>query len=109
MRVSQTGSKNVQSTEVTGSKGLERASQTKGARKAKEAAPATGAGESAQTAISSKAKEFAKAQTVASSAPDVREEKIAELRKRIAAGKYKIDDDAIAGRMVDEHSTSGIG
>ncbi len=46
---------------------------------------------------------MAKAKAVAGETPDVREEKIAALRSRIAAGKYNVDADAIADRMVDDH------
>jgi flagellar biosynthesis anti-sigma factor FlgM len=33
----------------------------------------------------------------------VREEKIAALKARIAEGKYKVDADKVADRMVDDH------
>jgi len=59
--------------------------------------------------ISSKARELASAKAVATSAPDVREAKIAELKERIAAGKYNVDPKAVADRMVDEHLSSNIG
>jgi len=62
-----------------------------------------------KTEISTQAREFAQAKSVAGSAPDVREQKVAELKARIAAGKYEVNAQAIADRMVDEHSTSGIG
>jgi negative regulator of flagellin synthesis FlgM len=63
----------------------------------------------AKAEISAKGKEFAKAKAIANNAPDVREEKIAALKKRIAEGHYKVDADAIADRMVDEHLKTGIG
>jgi negative regulator of flagellin synthesis FlgM len=59
--------------------------------------------------ISSKARELATAKAAASAAPDVREAKIAELKERIAAGKYNVDAKAVADRMVDDHLSSGIG
>jgi negative regulator of flagellin synthesis FlgM len=59
--------------------------------------------------ISARAKELASAKAAATSAPDVREAKIAELKERIAAGKYNVDPKAVADRMVDEHLSSGIG
>jgi negative regulator of flagellin synthesis FlgM len=59
--------------------------------------------------ISTKARDFAKAKAVAGEAPDVREQKIADIKARIAAGKYEVNAQAIADRMVDEHLTSGIG
>jgi negative regulator of flagellin synthesis FlgM len=59
--------------------------------------------------ISARAKELASAKAAATNAPEVREAKIAELKERIAAGKYNVDPKAVADRMVDEHLSSGIG
>jgi len=64
---------------------------------------------SAKTEISGKAKEFAKAKDVASNTPDVRDQRIADLKARIASGKYEVNAQAIADKMVDEHIASGIG
>ena len=36
------------------------------------------------------------------SAPDVRVERVAELRERIKTGTYQVDPDKLAGRMLDE-------
>ena len=36
-----------------------------------------------------------------SSQPDVREEKVAELKQRIESGRYEIDHMAVADKMVD--------
>jgi flagellar biosynthesis anti-sigma factor FlgM len=44
---------------------------------------------------------------VASSAPDVREERIAELKRRIQSGSYQMDPNAIADKMVTEHLKTG--
>lgn len=56
-----------------------------------------------KTEISSKSKEFANAKAVANGAPDVRAEKIAELKRRIAESSYKVDNEAVADKLVDEH------
>jgi flagellar biosynthesis anti-sigma factor FlgM len=90
----------------------------KGARKtgsAKETDHATGSSESrgasgaVKAEVSDRAREMATARAAASDAPDVREEKIAELKARIAAGKYKVDPAAVADRLVDDHvRMSGI-
>ncbi|MGZ3689357.1 MAG: flagellar biosynthesis anti-sigma factor FlgM [Bdellovibrionota bacterium] len=62
----------------------------------------------AKPEISAKAHEFAAAKAAASAAPDVREDRVADLKRRIASGNYNVDADAIADRMVDEHlSMSG--
>ncbi len=53
--------------------------------------------------ISGKAKEMAKAKQLAISAREVREDKIAELKRRIANKEYNIKSDEIAGKMVEEH------
>lgn len=88
------------------------ASATKRAEKAetpKAAAASQAENTSAKAEISGKAREFAKAKEVAGQAPDVREDRIAELKAKIAAGNYKVNAQAIADRMVDEHLSSGIG
>jgi negative regulator of flagellin synthesis FlgM len=57
----------------------------------------------ARTEISAKAKEFAAAKAAATEAPDVREDKVSDLKRRIADGSYKIDTESVADRMVDDH------
>jgi negative regulator of flagellin synthesis FlgM len=59
--------------------------------------------DSSKTDISAKAKDFSKAYSVAASTPDVREDKIAEIKKRLAEGTYKVDNDAVADKMISEH------
>lgn len=64
----------------------------------------------AKTEISNKSREFGHAKQVASAAPDIREDRVHDLKRRIADRSYKVDHDAIADRMVDEHlKMSGIG
>ncbi len=53
--------------------------------------------------ISSRAKDLAQAKSVASAAPETREDKIAELKRRISEGSYALDHNAIADRLVDDH------
>ena len=62
----------------------------------------------AKVEISEKGREFAKVKAAAHDAPDVREEKIAALRKKMAEGTYKVNPDAVADRMVDEHLKTGM-
>jgi negative regulator of flagellin synthesis FlgM len=108
MRVNQAGNNPVQNTEVTGAKRTDRGAKVDQTKRSGDAPAALQTDVNAD--ISTRGKDFAKAQAVASGAPDVREEKIAELKKRIAQGGYKIDTDAIADRMVDEHlGMHGIG
>ena len=38
---------------------------------------------------------------IISSEPDVREDKVAELKAKIESGRYEIDNDAVADKLVD--------
>ena len=38
---------------------------------------------------------------IISSEPDVREDKVSELKERIESGRYKIDNEAVADKLVD--------
>ena len=38
---------------------------------------------------------------IISSEPDVREDKVAELKEKIESGRYKIDHEAVADKIVD--------
>ena len=100
MRVNPSTSNPVQSGDVASTSKTERADKS---QKAKKGEVSPGASESVRAEISSKAKDLAKSKAVAESAPDVREDKVAELKKRIEGGKYKVDADAIANKLVDEH------
>jgi negative regulator of flagellin synthesis FlgM len=65
---------------------------------------------SARAEISSRAREMATAKQVAAQTPDVREDRVEALRRQIQNGSYKVDSDAVADRLVDEHlSTLGLG
>lgn len=55
--------------------------------------------------VSERAQMMAKAKEIASSPMSVDEAKVARLQKMIDEGKYKVDADAIADRLVDEHMT----
>jgi flagellar biosynthesis anti-sigma factor FlgM len=46
---------------------------------------------------------MATAKNIASAAPDVREARIEELRKRIAAKQYDVKPEDIADKMLSEH------
>lgn len=52
--------------------------------------------------ISKSAAERAKALDIAKNTPDIREDKVADLKARIASGKYEIDSGAIADGMMRE-------
>lgn len=94
-----------QSTGVSSASAADRAAQ---ARKKPGAAEAESSGKTvdsgaAKSEISGKARDMAQARAVAQAAPDVREDKIAALRERIAQGKYSVDAQKVADRLVDEH------
>lgn len=51
--------------------------------------------------LSTASKEAQTAREVIASEPDVREDKVAELKKRIESGNYTVDNKAVADKMVD--------
>lgn len=108
IRVNQPQVPQTQTGELSRSEKLERSSKSDAARKTGDAAAAIGSSIGAAKAeISTKGKDFAKAREVAAKAPDVREDRVSDLKERIASGKYKVSADAIADRMVDEHLRMG--
>lgn len=115
MRVSPSNSNSIQATDLTGSEKTEKAKKvvkTDDADKSSKASKAesrANAAASTKAELSSKGREMAAAKAAAGGAPDVREEKIAALKARIAAGKYEVDSNAVADRMVDDHLRAGIG
>jgi negative regulator of flagellin synthesis FlgM len=64
-------------------------------------APTEGASAS-KVAVSSRAQEAKKIKELALAAPDVDQAKVEKFRKLIEDGKYKIDANAIADKMVDD-------
>jgi negative regulator of flagellin synthesis FlgM len=60
-------------------------------------------GVSDKVAISGRAKEAARVKELATSASDVDEARIAKLRAAIEGGSYKMNAEAIADKLVDEH------
>lgn len=53
--------------------------------------------------LSPRAMEAKRIKELAMAAPDVDTEKVERLRKLIDEGKYKVDAQAVANKMVDEH------
>ena len=51
--------------------------------------------------LSSAIKETQTIKDIIASEPDIREDKVAELKERIETGRYEIDNDAVADKMVD--------
>lgn len=100
-----------QSTGISSASPAERAAQAAQARK--KAAPTESKvvdSGSAKTEISGRARDMAQAKSVAQSSPDVREDRIAALKAKIAEGKYQVDAQKVADKMVDEHlQTASLG
>lgn len=65
--------------------------------------------DSSRPEISQRARELAQAKEAANAAPDVREDLIADLKSRIASGKYNVSSEDVADRLVDEHISIGSG
>src|SRR5258708_569821 len=103
MRINNTENSAVANSEAGGARRTEKAGHTAHAKKGEKVSSAEKGSEAVNSDISTKAKDFAKARSVAAEAPDVREEKVADLKRRIASGKYNVDADAIAERLVEEH------
>lgn len=53
--------------------------------------------------LSTKAQDMKKIKELATAAPDVDEAKVARLQKLIDQGKYNVDAESVADKMVDEH------
>jgi flagellar biosynthesis anti-sigma factor FlgM len=62
---------------------------------------------SARVNISDRAQDVKRAKELAKQGPEVDEAKVARLQKMIDEGKYKVDAEHIADRLVDEHLMMG--
>lgn len=58
-------------------------------------------GQDAIVNLSTTSKEAQTAREIIASEPDVREDKVSELRKRIESGNYTVDNKAVADKMVN--------
>lgn len=106
MKVNQSPTTPIQSAQTGEATGAKKSAKTSAAQAAYAQSSASTEG-AAKTEISAKAREMAKAKSVAQQTPDVREEKVAEIKRRLAEGRYKVDPQAVADRMVDEHLKTG--
>jgi negative regulator of flagellin synthesis FlgM len=109
MKVTQSTSNPIQSSDTKGAKAAGKAHAARGTDKAA-ASKEPHDTSAVKSEVSDRAREMATAKAAATDAPDVREEKIAALKARIAAGKYNVKNEEVADRMVDDHiRMSGIG
>lgn len=51
--------------------------------------------------ISKIGRDYQAAKAAAEKAPDIRVDRVADIKKRMEAGTYKIDMDALAGKLLD--------
>ena len=107
MRVNPSIHQTAQNADSAAAKKSTKAEQAETRRNERSGNPQTTIPGSVNAEISSRGRELAQAKQVASGAPDVREQKIAELKRRIAEGSYNVSPEAVSNRLVDEHlSTS---
>ena len=55
-----------------------------------------------KVALSPEAKQIQEAKKIIDSLPDIREDKVAEIRARIEDGTYSVDSEKIASKMIKE-------
>lgn len=60
-------------------------------------------GDSAKVDVSAKAMNMKRARELATPSQDIDEAKVARLQKLIDDGEYRVDADAVAERLLDEH------
>lgn len=72
-------------------------------KKASKTSAAFAGSSSAKVDLSQRAQDIKKAKELATPTDTINEDKVARLQKMIDEGKYKVDADAIADRLVDEH------
>ncbi len=56
----------------------------------------------AQTNLSGRAKSIQRAREVALNTPDIRKEKVNDVRAEIAEGRFQIDSEAVAGKILQD-------
>lgn len=91
--------------------------RTKGAEKANKASDRVTVGAEKAVApagssvidISEDAQLMRKAAEIAMSAPDIRSDKVENLKKLVREGKYHIDSEAVAERLLQEHLNTDFG
>jgi len=55
-----------------------------------------------EVVLSPEAKQIQKAKELIDALPDIREDRVAEIRARIEAGEYQIDGEKIASKIIEE-------
>lgn len=104
MKVNSSTTQSTQSGETSGAKKASRSSASSESSSAKNSSKLS---DSYKAELSDRARDMSKAKAAANSAPDVREDRVAALKRKIADGSYNVDADAIADKMFDEHLNTG--
>ena len=55
-----------------------------------------------QIVLSSKAKNIQNAKEIAKSSPDIRVDKVNRIKKEIAEGRFEVDSDVLAGKILED-------
>lgn len=63
----------------------------------------------AEVEISDNARLMRTANEIAKGAPDIRQEKVAALKKAIQEGSYKVDSEKLAEKILDNHLNADFG
>lgn len=63
----------------------------------------------AEVEISEQAQLMRQAAEAVHALPDVRQDRVAELKERIKAGTYKVDSQSVADKLVEEHFLTDFG
>ena len=71
-------------------------------RDVSEEAPKGGASAGDRVALSPEAREMQRARKLLDAIPDIREDRVTEIKARIEEGTYEIDGDKIAAKMIRE-------
>ena len=106
MKVTQNPSPNT--TALEKSKAAEKASQPLPPKTEASVSPSSSAAQSS-VSISDQAQLMKAAREMVYAAPDIRAEKVADIKRRVLDGSYKVDSEAIADKLVDEHLQSNFG
>lgn len=79
------------------------------ARKIQSTEPSAAASTASQVQISDEARMMKQAAQVVRDTPDVRADRVAELKARVRAGTYQVDAKSVADKLVEEHFLSDFG
>ncbi|MCC6277704.1 MAG: flagellar biosynthesis anti-sigma factor FlgM [Oligoflexia bacterium] len=90
---------------LTKTRGTQKKSQASSTGKSQKPEMVSTAGEltSARVKLSDRAQDMKKIREQVDKTPDVDDAKVAKFKNLIAQGKYKVDSNKVADKMVDEH------